>query len=169
MPSYSSLANAGYQFIKSDLGQILFRRNPVGRYFVRPFAPLAKALPLSAPQNVMIDICNVCNFKCTFCPTGDAELLKSVGRPIGMMDYALFTKIIDDLKVFDGKITYVSLHKDGEPLLNRKIGEMIKYAKAAKVAANVEVTSNASLLTPDWTRSGFPWSTSATRATRTSP
>jgi radical SAM protein with 4Fe4S-binding SPASM domain len=129
------------------LGQALFRRNPVGRYIVRRFGNLARALPLSAPQNVMIDICNACNFRCTFCPTGDNDLLKSVGRPKGLMDFALFTKIIDDLKIFNGQITYISLHKDGEPLLNKKIGEMIAYAKAAKVASSIEVTSNASLLT----------------------
>ena len=149
MNANTTIANLGYRVLKTGVGQFLFRRNPLGRYFVRRFGALADSLPLSAPQNVMIDICNVCNFKCTFCPTGDDELLKSVNRPKGMMDLPLFKKIIDDLKVFKGEITYISLHKDGEPLLNRHIGEMIAYAKAAKVAANIEVTSNASVLTPE--------------------
>ena len=39
---------------------------------------------------VWIDPTNVCNFKCTFCPTGDDELLKSVNRPKGFMTLETF-------------------------------------------------------------------------------
>src|SRR5690606_29355423 len=44
--------------------------------------PLRETLPLSVPETIHLDPTNLCNFKCTFCPTGDRALLKSVGRPI---------------------------------------------------------------------------------------
>src|SRR5512145_2938928 len=59
---------------------------------------LYKQLPVSVPHSLHIDIGNLCNFKCTFCPTGDSILLSKVGRPKGMMSFDLFKKIIDDLK-----------------------------------------------------------------------
>lgn len=57
---------------------------------------LADNLPLSTPLSLMIDVSNLCNFRCSFCPTGDVKLLKSVNRPQGMMDFQLFSKIVDD-------------------------------------------------------------------------
>ena len=62
-----------------------------------------------------------CNFRCTFCPTGDYELLKSVSRPLGVMPYELFCKIIDDLKEFPEKLKSLRLYKDGEPFLNKNL------------------------------------------------
>ena len=78
----------------------------------------------------MIDPSNVCNFKCTFCPTGDKELLDSVNRPLGIMAYDLFTKIIDDLRDFPGKLKSLRLFKDGEPFVNKRMIDMIRYAKS---------------------------------------
>ncbi|HIL97801.1 MAG TPA: radical SAM protein [Pseudomonadales bacterium] len=98
---------------------------------------------------MMVDICSVCNFKCSFCPTADRQLLKSVGRPKKVMDFQLFKKIIDDLKAFEGNIVVLSLHKDGEPLLNKEVAEMVAYAKKAKVASTIEITTNAALLTQE--------------------
>lgn len=144
----ASLSKIGYQVINTKMGQMLFRQNPLGRAFVRWAGSLSRMLPLQAPQSVMIDICNVCNFKCSFCPTADRELLKEVGRPKGTMSLSLFKKIIDDLKVFNGNIAVISLHKDGEPLLNNHVVEMVKYAKAARVAGTIEITTNASRLFP---------------------
>ncbi|WP_295456443.1 radical SAM protein [uncultured Thiodictyon sp.] len=97
----------------------------------------------------MIDVCNVCNFKCVFCPTSDRDLLKSVGRKKGMMSFSFYQEIIDSLGAFDGKITVLSLHKDGEPLLNKNIADMVAYAKKAKVSSTVEITTNASRMFPD--------------------
>lgn len=111
--------------------------------------PLADMLPLGTPLSVFIDPCNRCNFECAFCPTGDHALLKSVGRPSGRMDMDLFTKVIDGMRAFDGRIRRLHLFKDGEPLLNRNIVRMIDYARKSNVAELVETTTNASLLTPE--------------------
>lgn len=107
---------------------------------------LAKALPLSTPLMVMIDVSNICNFKCIFCPTGDPELLEFVKRPKGVMNLELFCKIIDDISKFEKKLKVLYLYKDGEPLLNKNLGEMITYAKSKEIADSVEVTTNGSLI-----------------------
>ncbi len=107
---------------------------------------LAQVLPLYAPISVHLDPSNICNFKCIFCPTGDNELLSSVNRPKGKMDFELFCKIIDDMKDFKKKIKILHLYKDGEPLMNKYFCKMVSYAKRKKVAKSIRTTSNGVLL-----------------------
>lgn len=113
----------------------------------RPYVKLSEVLPLETPLTLMIDPANRCNFRCTFCPTGDYELLESVNRPIGIMDFDLYCKIIEDLKKFSGKVKSLRLYKDGEPFLNRNIIQMIDYAKKSDVAEEIYIISNGSLIT----------------------
>lgn len=107
---------------------------------------LINLLPLDTPLSLLIDPCNVCNFQCKFCPTGDKELLKSVCRPKGMMEYELFCKIIDDVAEFNKKVKKINIYKDGEPFLNKDTCKMINYAKKKGVAESIETTSNGSLI-----------------------
>jgi radical SAM protein with 4Fe4S-binding SPASM domain len=111
---------------------------------------LADVIPLTTPYLIRIDPSNLCNFRCSFCPTGDSDLLKSVGRPRGMMEYDLFTKIIDDISRFDTKLKKLSFYKDGEPLLNKRLPDMIRYARSKNggVAEQYWLTTNGSLLNP---------------------
>ncbi len=111
---------------------------------------LKEVLPLSTPFSILVDPSNVCNFKCTFCPTGDSELLRSVNRPLGLMPLALFQKIVDDLKGFDRKLIKLFLYKDGEPFLNKDLAAMIAYAKKAQITESVEITSNGALIGEAW-------------------
>ena len=108
---------------------------------------LETVIPLATPFVIFVDPADICNFKCTFCPTGDQDLMKSVGRPLKVMKFDLYTKIIDDIAEFDQKIKVLRLYKDGEPLLNKKLPQMIKYAKDKGVADKIDTTTNASALT----------------------
>jgi MoaA/NifB/PqqE/SkfB family radical SAM enzyme len=69
------------------------------------------------------------------------------------MDYDLYCKIIDDLKILvkesGDKPTRLHLYKDGEPLINKRLGEMAYYAKQNQVATSIETTSNGALLTEE--------------------
>ncbi len=118
--------------------------------------PLHEILPLPLPESMHIDPANACNFRCAFCPTGNNPLLASVQRPVGMMDFDLFTKIIDELAEMVGRagrrLATLHLYKDGEPLLNKRFPEMAAYAKNARVADSLATTTNASLLTEDLSR-----------------
>ncbi|HMA65666.1 MAG: radical SAM/SPASM domain-containing protein [Fibrobacterota bacterium] len=114
---------------------------------------LFSQLPLSMPLVIHIDPSNVCNFKCIFCPTADTALLRDVNRPRQIMSMECFKKIVDDItsmkKLCRGTIYQIHLYKDGEPLLNKALPEMIRYIKDADVANCISTTSNGSLLDKD--------------------
>ena len=109
---------------------------------------LAAALPLATPLTLMIDPSGHCNFRCTFCPTGDHALLKDVGRDAGFMSLNLFSKLIDDLQDFETRPKTCLLHLEGEPLMNKGIARMVAYAKDNWPDMRVEITTNAALLKP---------------------
>lgn len=111
---------------------------------------LKEVLPLRTPYVIYIDPCDTCNFHCKFCPSGDRELLKStVGRGHGSMDYELYKTIIDGICEFEDKVKVIRLYKDGEPLLNPRFADMVRYAKESGCCERVDTTTNASLLTPE--------------------
>ena len=68
------------------------------------------------------------------------------------MDLDLFHKVIDDLGDFENKIKSISLHKDGEPFLNKNLGKMISYAKSKNVAYSIRTVTNGSLITKNRAR-----------------
>lgn len=63
------------------------------------------------------------------------------------MDMKLYKKIIDEVS---GYMELIYLHGLGEPLFHPNIFEMIKYAK--EKGLNVGLSSNATLLTPDFAK-----------------
>ncbi len=111
---------------------------------------LESVIPLATPFIINVDPADVCNFQCKFCPTGDRELMRNTqGRNFGVMDFELFKKIVDDICEFEQPIKVLRLYKDGEPLLNNKFADMIRYAKEKKCCDRVDTTTNASLLTSE--------------------
>lgn len=111
---------------------------------------LEEVIPLKTPFIINIDPSDRCNFQCKFCPTGDRELMKKTpGRNHGLMDFELYKKVIDDICTFEDKVKVIRLYKDGEPLLNPKFPDMIKYAKESGCCDRVDTTTNAALLTPE--------------------
>jgi len=109
---------------------------------------LETVIPLKVPFIIFVDPSDLCNFRCKFCPTGNIELMKKVGRSLKVMDFELYKKIIDDICEFEKPIKVLRLYKDGEPLLNPRFAEMVKYAKEKKCAERIDTTTNASLLNP---------------------
>ena len=110
---------------------------------------LETVLPLSVPFIINVDPSDICNFQCKFCPTGDRNLMKATpGRSHGMMEFNLYKKIIDEICDFEQPIKVLRLYKDGEPLLNPRLAEMIKYAKEKKCSERIDTTTNAALLNP---------------------
>lgn len=116
------------------------RFNPEDRTY------LPDAIPLSTPLLVFVDPAGRCNFKCKFCPCG--RMNPNDGKK-GILSYETYRKIIDDLKQFPDKIKTLRLYKEGEPLLNKRLPDMIQYARRCDVAQNIDFTTNGSLLTRD--------------------
>lgn len=107
---------------------------------------LADVAPLQAPYVVFVDPSSACNFKCTFCPTGDRELIKATGRYQGNLSLSNFEKVIADLTEFEKPLKVLRLYKDGEPLLNKNLPAMIRMARSAGVAETIDTTTNGFLL-----------------------
>lgn len=109
---------------------------------------LKEALPLQTPYVIHIDPSDTCNFRCKFCPSGNRELMhKTRGRGHGPMKLEDYKRIIDSLQEFADPIRVIRLYKEGEPLVNPNLPEMIRYAKASPKVEKVDTTTNASLLT----------------------
>jgi len=109
---------------------------------------LGTVVPLDAPYVLLVDPSNLCNHRCKFCPTGNQALIKSTGRYQGLLNFDLFKKIIDDLKEFQEPIRVLRLYKEGEPLLNPRFADMIRYAKNSGLVKRIDTTTNGALLNP---------------------
>jgi MoaA/NifB/PqqE/SkfB family radical SAM enzyme len=102
-------------------------------------AVLDRTLPRFPPV-IRIETTNACNARCVDCPH------RRMQRPVVTMDDALFRRIIDQCA--DRPCRSVHLHNFGEPLLDRRLPDRIRYAKE-KGLRRVAIFSNGSLLTPD--------------------
>jgi radical SAM protein with 4Fe4S-binding SPASM domain len=74
----------------------------------------------SLPYYLVIEPTNSCNLACPLCPTG----AKNSVRKKGLMNLSNFFKLIDDL---DDYCIELALQNWGEPTLNKKLPEMIRY------------------------------------------
>ncbi|MEX2662974.1 MAG: radical SAM/SPASM domain-containing protein [Vicinamibacterales bacterium] len=95
------------------------------------------------PEIVQIESTNICNAKCVFCPRDEMH------RRQGIMSLDLFRKIVDECVELG--ITHVRVHNYGEPFVDRKLVEKVRYAKE-KGVAEVGMISNGSLITEEVAR-----------------
>lgn len=87
---------------------------------------------------VRYEVTDHCNAECIMCPRD----LHKFGRPHGIMDMASYKKSIDE--VLDLGCKQVVLTSFGEPLIDKRLEEKIKYAKDRGL--RTYMISNASLL-----------------------
>ena len=106
---------------------------------------LGNIIPLNTPFVVFLDICDKCNFRCTFCPCNTSDVSINVRHKT--MSFDLFKKIVDDMKGFNNKIRVINLYAYGEPLLNPYFCDMLKYLREKEVCDEIRITSNGYLLT----------------------
>ncbi len=78
------------------------------------------------PVSIAIEPTTSCNLRCPECPSG----LRSFSRPTGMLEESFFRKIIDELYK---DIFYLTFYFQGEPYLNPKFLEMVKYASEKNI------------------------------------
>jgi MoaA/NifB/PqqE/SkfB family radical SAM enzyme len=89
------------------------------------------------PKNIMIEVTNACNLKCTMC------YHKHMKRKIGFMEEKLYRKIIKEAKELN--IENVGLYTTGESFLHPKIFEFIRIAKEDGIKY-VYITTNGQTL-----------------------
>jgi len=88
------------------------------------------------PYWLTIDPTNYCQLKCPFCPTGLDRGIRSKST----MSLEDFKKIIDKLGPY---LLHIDLMNWGEPLLNKDVYEMIKYAKGYDIDIKIDTNFNA--------------------------
>jgi radical SAM protein with 4Fe4S-binding SPASM domain len=111
---------------------------------------LETVIPLETPLELQLAVASACNFRCGYCPCSTSDLLKENNVKKGIMKFDLYQKLIDDLDEFPEKIKILRLVKEGEPLLNKRFADMVRYAKKKQPSVKVDTTTNASLLTPEF-------------------
>ncbi|MGL5380736.1 radical SAM/SPASM domain-containing protein [Clostridium sp.] len=84
-------------------------------------------------KKVYIEITNICNLSCNFCP--------KTGRELGFMNEEKFKRIIKEVKSFTNHIYF---HLMGEPLLNKNIERFLEISNENDLKVNI--TTNATLI-----------------------
>ena len=69
-------------------------------------------------------------------------MIADTGRFQGAMKLEVFQKIVDDLGEFDKPIKVLRMYKDGEPFLNKRLADMVAYAKRSKHVEYIDTTTN---------------------------
>jgi radical SAM protein with 4Fe4S-binding SPASM domain len=84
------------------------------------------ALP---PREVFLEVTAHCNIKCPMCP-----VTTGLDRNRGTMAYELFEKVLEDVA---GRVPQMSLFLAGEPLLHKRIFDMIAAASSRAIFTRI--------------------------------
>lgn len=106
-PPYPGLRLTWRRFLNYQIVRLQYARGHT-KLFGRPYV-------------LTVEATNVCNLHCPYCFTGASE----VGRERSMMSLELFQQVMDEL---GDTALYVEFYNWGEPLLNKKIYDMIRVA-----------------------------------------
>src|SRR3990167_4872662 len=109
-------------------------------YLVRRVSPRERYEDLLRfPRYLEIETVNVCNARCPMCTIGDWE------RGAQPMSDELFDKIAKEVIAHAHELKRVSLYRDGEPLIDKKLGRRVAMLKQGGVK-QVAISTNVSLL-----------------------
>lgn len=97
---------------------------------------------LEFPRFIEIETVNACNARCPMCTINDWE------RNLPLMSDEVFKKISDEVIEHKNHLQRVSLYRDGEPLIDKKLASRINILKQGGVD-NISIASNMSLMTKD--------------------
>ncbi len=104
------------------------------------------------PLNLDIEASSMCNLKCPMCPRTLAVAKEGPGkasRYFVHFDFDLFKRLIDEAAELG--VPALKLNWLGEPLMNPRIADMVRYAKE-KGIEDVIMNTNAVLLTEEMSR-----------------
>ncbi len=104
---------------------------------------IKKQITTKFPLMLNIEPTNACNARCYYCPRDITTKYKG----INYIDFNLYKSIID--QIGDNKLIMMNLHKDGEPLMYKKLPQMVHYAKEKDVSRIIHFNTNGILLDSD--------------------
>ena len=88
------------------------------------------------PKVIRIEPASQCNLMCSHCPTGTIDMNR------GIMDHQVFEKILGEIKRYKDYVKVIVLYHGGEPLLNKKMFDMIEQLKKFKSDLFIKTVSN---------------------------
>ncbi|SDI90649.1 4Fe-4S single cluster domain-containing protein [Lachnospiraceae bacterium G41] len=108
---------------------------------------LWRVVPRSVPFAIGITSSDICNFRCVYCNQSTIEGIKDA-QVLTWDNFILIINQIEDL-LKNGKddLKIIRFIGNGEPLVNKKLPDMIRYISEKKICNRIEVTTNGSLLT----------------------
>ena len=78
------------------------------------------------PPNLQIEITSMCNLRCIMCYQHDKSFSSKKNGHMGIMNFDLFKKIIDEI---EGNLEAVTFASRGEPTLNPELEKFLKYCE----------------------------------------
>jgi len=98
------------------------------------------------PIYIEVSPVGACNHRCTFCA------VDYIGYKTNMLDIDIYKQRVDEM----GKlgVRSIMLAGEGEPMIHKKIHEMVKYTKAAGI--DVSFTTNATVVRDDFIEEALP-------------
>jgi len=111
---------------------------------------LADIIPLKTPFTFLLAPSHVCNLRCFYCSQAkDREDLIKDGFRFKLMDYDVFLKFAKQLKRFPDRLKLVFVSGMGEPLMHKRLPDMIARLRNLDVAERLEIFTNGLLLTKE--------------------
>jgi len=112
-------------------------------YLLKRIAPEKKfSNLLEFPSYIEIETVNACNARCPMCTINDWK------RNYPIMKDDIFNKISDELIENKNYLKRISLYRDGEPLIDKKLAQKINKFRLAGIN-NTSIATNVSLLNKD--------------------
>lgn len=99
---------------------------------------------LDFPPQFSIETTNYCNLNCVFCPVNTPLMTRKRGH----MDMDLVKRVMEE-SLEHGKRHIIGLSHGGDPLLNPRIVDIIKYIEEVGAATEIRLSTNAVALTED--------------------
>jgi len=93
------------------------------------------------PKFLHIETVSTCNARCIMCPVEEWE------RASKLMSDELYDKILKEMEPFAHWMEMVTVHLDGEPLIDKKLESRVRTLKQIGIR-KATISSNASLMTP---------------------
>ena len=138
---FSLLTPQEIQFIENSNDDIITKY----LIFRHKFKKIPKLhIDSDSPQHLIIEPVSACNLRCVMCYQID-EKFSGRQEYMGMMNFDLFCKIVDD--AYDCGIKALTLTGRGEPTMHPKIGDMLEYCKDKFF--ELKINTNATLLKDD--------------------
>jgi organic radical activating enzyme len=92
--------------------------------------------PQAFPYLAVIDVANLCNLSCPYCPTGAR---RKSGRTERLIDPLLVNRMLDEL---DKYLISVNLYNWGEPLLHPQIAAMVRMIHNRRIFTKISTNLN---------------------------